>query len=507
MGPHRQRRPPLLVRLAQRRGARAARRSTPTASARRRSPCSRATTRSSPASTTRRACRLATQPVALPPLRRRRRDHRADGDARAPRARDVVARRADRRVPPPRRPAVPADAKHPATVRLLRNFVAHSSAILTGELPSATRRATLTEMAAREAQYSDLLRQLVKSLAAGGGERPSSLLRRLRRPLRAHPPRLRLRLGLAGRPPPPPRGGVGAAGEQPARQPRRHRRRRRAPAAVVGAVDAVVDGGRVVGGGERGDDAAGSAAASFRVAPSSALTYSPVAPRLRPPPTSPTSAARHGVGGAGEAPSTQCAHLKGPRPVSRAPTAAAPARRAPLARRPAGSSRETRRVRRRRARRAGGTCRNPPPMRGPTATTRRRRRRRKRRRRRAAGGRERARRPRAGRGRSTFRTGAVRGGEPRARVAAKYVTTSGPYTGVVERQQMADQAMTDGSIHTRVFRPGGLWRKDAGDMKLEARRDATTRRRTHRSRREPDAERPHACTGTRSRSRTCTCER
>ena len=53
------------------------------------------------------ARRLATQPVALPLFRRRRRDHRADGDARA-RARDVVARRADRRVPPPRRPAVSA---------------------------------------------------------------------------------------------------------------------------------------------------------------------------------------------------------------------------------------------------------------------------------------------------------------------------------------------------------------------------------------------------------------
>ena len=46
------------------------------------------------------------------------------------------------------------------------------------------------------------------------------------------------------------------------------------------------------------------------------------------------------------------------------------------------------------------------------------------------------------------------------------MTTSGPYTGVVERQRMADQAMTDGSIHTRVFKPGGLWHKDADDMKL-----------------------------------------
>ena len=44
------------------------------------------------------------------------------------------------------------DAKHPATVQLLRNFVAHSSAILTGELPSADPPRRITEMAAREAR-------------------------------------------------------------------------------------------------------------------------------------------------------------------------------------------------------------------------------------------------------------------------------------------------------------------------------------------------------------------
>ena len=171
------------------------------------------------------------------------------------------------------------DSKHPATVQLLRNFVAHSSAILTGELPSADPPRRITEMAAREAQYSDLLQQLVKSLAAGGGETATvfassaasvALSAAPTRPASASAsgsgwaPAAAAARPASARPASSPRASLGATGGGGgggrARRRRGRRCRRWSASSVAGSAATTRPG---------------SAAASFRVAPSSALTYLP----------------------------------------------------------------------------------------------------------------------------------------------------------------------------------------------------------------------------------------
>ena len=240
------------------------------------------------------------------------------------------------------------DSKHPATVQLLRNFVAHSSAILTGELPSADPPRRITEMAAREAQYSDLLQQLVKSLAAGGGEMatvfassaasvalsaaPTARLR-LRLRIRLGARRRRRAAGVA-RPASGPRASLGATGGGGgSARPR--------PSSARSTLSSTVGASSVAG--SAATTRPGSAAASFRVAPSSALTVPHrVAPRARdrhpPAPRPPRDAAWAELAGAERAVPLYAA--RGRAPSRRAPTAAAPdrpprelgGRRVPLAR-------------------------------------------------------------------------------------------------------------------------------------------------------------------------------